>query len=108
MMSPALGVDNGSYEPGYKDFFEGVFVSPHVVAQAKKLVVLTSAVMTKLGYETIPTVNDTLSDIVCCIKFNDKNNCNSRQNCLNISTIHVLLFSCIVVVFLFGDFVPNS
>ena len=73
MMSPALGVDNGSYEPGYKDFFEGVFVSPHVVAQAKKLVVLASAVMTKLGYETIPTVNDTLSDIVCCIKFNDKN-----------------------------------
>ena len=25
MMSPALGADNGSYEPGYKAFFEGVF-----------------------------------------------------------------------------------
>ena len=73
MTSPALGVDNGSYEPGYKDFFEGVFVSPHVVAQAKKLVVLTSAVMAQLGYKTTPTLNDTLSDIVCCIEFNDKN-----------------------------------
>lgn len=72
MMSPALGVDNGSYEPGYKAFFEGVFVSPHVVAQAKKLVVLTSAVMQELGYKTVPTLNDTLSDIVCCIQFNDK------------------------------------
>lgn len=73
MTSPALGVDNGSYEPGYKAFFEGVFVSPHVVAQAKKLVVLTSVVMTELGYKTVPTINDTLSDIVCCIQFNDKN-----------------------------------
>lgn len=73
MTSPALGVDTGSYEPGYKLFFEGVFTSPHIVAQAKKLVVLTAQVMQKLGYETIPRVNDNLSDIVCCVKFNDKN-----------------------------------
>ena len=72
MMSPSLGADNGSYEPGYKAFFEGVFVSPHIVAQAKKLVVLTSAVMQNLGYTTVPTLNDKLSDIVCCIQFNDK------------------------------------
>ncbi|MBO5954689.1 MAG: methionine gamma-lyase family protein [Clostridia bacterium] len=73
MTSPALGVDNGSFEPGYKTFFEGVFVSPHVVAQAKKLVVLTSVVMSKLGYITVPSLNDSISDIVCCIQFNDKN-----------------------------------
>jgi len=72
MTSPALGVDNGSFEPGYKTFFEGVFVSPHIVAQAKKLVVLTSAVMNELGYKTVPSLNDHLSDIVCCIQFNDK------------------------------------
>lgn len=73
MTSPALGVDTGSYELGYKAFFEGLFVSPHVVAQAKKLVVLTSAIMQDLGYKTVPTLQDTLSDIVCCIQFNDKN-----------------------------------
>lgn len=72
MTSPALGTDIGSYEAGYKAFFEGVFVSPHVVAEAKKLVILASAVMNKLGYETIPRVGERLSDIVCCIKFNDK------------------------------------
>ena len=72
LTSPALGVDIGSYEPGYKQFFEGLFVSPHVVAQAKKLVVLTSVAMNKMGYKTIPTINDTLSDIVCAIEFNDK------------------------------------
>ena len=72
LTSPALGVDIGSYEPGYKQFFEGLFVSPHVVAQAKKLVALTSVAMSKLGYKTIPSINDTFSDIVCAIEFNDK------------------------------------
>ena len=72
LTSPALGVDTGSYEAGYKSFFQGVFVSPHVVAQAKKLVVLASVALSKLGYETVPKLTDTLADIVCCIKFNDK------------------------------------
>ena len=72
MTSPALGVDTGSYEPGYKLFFQGLFNSSHVVAQAKKLVVLTCRVMNKLGYKTVPEVNGSLSDIVCCIEFNDK------------------------------------
>jgi len=72
LTSPALGVDIGSYEPGYKQFFEGLFVSPHIVAQAKKLVALTSVAMNKLGYKTIPTIKDTFADIVCTIEFNDK------------------------------------
>ena len=72
MTSPALGVDIGSYEPGYKAFFEGVFVAPHIVAQAKKLVALTCAVMSKLGYNTTPKLNDTFADIVCCLELNDK------------------------------------
>ena len=72
MTSPALGVDTGSYEPGYKLFFQGLFNSSHVVAQAKKLVVLTCRVMNKLGYKTVPEIDGDLSDIVCCIEFNDK------------------------------------
>ena len=70
--SPALGVDIGSYELGYKALFQGFFVSPHVVAQAKKLVALTCVAMNKMGYQTVPTINDKFSDIVCCIQFNDK------------------------------------
>lgn len=72
LTSPALGVDTGSYELGYKSFFQGIFMAPHVVAQAKKLVTLTSQVMNKLGYDTVPSIDEKISDIVCCIKFNDK------------------------------------
>lgn len=72
LMSPALGVDNGSYELGYKAFFEGIFVSPHVVAQAKKIVLLASKSLSTLGYKTIPSGSDHISDIVCCINFENK------------------------------------
>ncbi len=72
IMSPALSSDNGSFSLGYKEFFEGVFISPHIVAQAKKVAILTSVALTKLGYKTIPSINDTISDIVCSIQFNDK------------------------------------
>ena len=66
-------MDNGSYEPGYKAFFEGLFVAPHVVAQALKIVALGCAVFEKLNIKTTPTLNDPFSDIVLCIQFNDKN-----------------------------------
>lgn len=72
LTSPALGVDTGSYEPGYKSFFQGLFMASHVVAQSKKLVILSSCVLSKLGYKTIPSFNDPISDIVTCIEFNDK------------------------------------
>ncbi len=73
LTSPALSTDTGSYEPGYKAFFEGVFLAPHVVAESKKLVVITSMCLSKLGYKTIPNTNQPISDIVCTIVFNDKN-----------------------------------
>lgn len=72
LTSPALGFDTGSFQLGYRQFLQGLYMAPHVVAEAKKLVRLASAVMQKLGYATIPSVTDELGDIVCAIKFNNK------------------------------------
>ena len=84
LSSPALGVETGSYLLGYKQILQGVFLAPTVVAGCKKLVKLTSRVMSELGYETMPKINDSLSDIVCAIKFNDNekliNFCRGIQN----------------------------
>lgn len=71
--SPAVGFDAGGYELGYKAFFQGIFNAPHVVAQSIKLVRLASVAIASLGYNTIPNLNEPVSDIVCCIKFNDPN-----------------------------------
>ncbi|MBQ3502902.1 MAG: methionine gamma-lyase family protein, partial [Clostridia bacterium] len=69
LFSPALGIDSGSYSEGYKLILQGLFVAPHVVAQAKKVATLTSQCVNALGYDTIPKKDDILSDIVCSIKF---------------------------------------
>lgn len=72
VFSPALGLDSGSYTPGYKLFLQGLFLAPHVVAQAKKIARLTAQCMTNLGYQVIPCINQPMSDIVCAIKFGDE------------------------------------
>lgn len=84
LSSPALGFDTGSFQLGYRQFLQGLFMAPHVVSEAKKTVRLTSLIMQKYGYETIPSLSDELSDIVCAIKFKDKdmliNFCTSIQS----------------------------
>jgi len=84
LSSPALGFDTGSFQLGYRQFLQGLFMAPHVVSEAKKTVRLTSLIMQKYGYTTVPSLNDELSDIVCAIKFEDKdmliNFCTSIQS----------------------------
>lgn len=71
MTSPAVGFDAGGYELGYKSFFQGLFNAPHIVSQSVKLVRLASMAISSLGLTTIPTLEQPISDIVCCIKFNE-------------------------------------
>lgn len=84
LSSPALGFDTGSFQLGYRQFLQGLFMAPHVVSEAKKTVRLASLIMQKYGYTTIPSLKDELSDIVCAIKFEDKdmliNFCTSIQS----------------------------
>ena len=71
LYSPALGVDSGSYSEGYKLILQGLFVAPHIVAQAKKVAILTAKCLNQLGYQTIPSQDDIMSDIVCSIRFGE-------------------------------------
>lgn len=68
LTAPALGTEVGSYAYGYRLFFQGIFMAPHVVNQALKTALLFSSALSQLGFETLPHVNDDLSDIVCSVK----------------------------------------
>lgn len=68
LTAPALGTEVGSYAYGYRLFFQGIFMAPHVVNQALKTALLFSSALSQLGFETLPHVNDNLSDIVCSVK----------------------------------------
>ncbi len=86
VFSPALGLDSGSYTPGYKLILQGLFLAPHVVAQAKKICRLTAQCMAKLGYDVIPNASQPMSDIVCAIKFGDEQNIIDFCGCIQQSS----------------------
>ena len=72
LTSPSLGVEVGSYERGYREFFQGLFIAPHVVAQAVKGAYLIGEVMADKGYEVMPSSKEIAGDIIKSIKFNDE------------------------------------
>ncbi len=72
LTAPSIGNEVGSYAFGYKDFYQGIFIAPHVVLQALKGSVLFGAVLEKLGYETSPSLLELPKDIIRAIKFNNE------------------------------------
>ena len=72
LTAPSIGNEVGSYAFGYKDFYQGIFIAPHVVLQALKGSVLFGAVLEKLGYETSPSLSELPKDIIRAIKFNNE------------------------------------
>ena len=72
LTSPSIGREVGSYSGDYRLFYEGLFLSPHTTAQAIKTAMLFSEVFGSLGYETMPKTGECYDDIICSIKFDDK------------------------------------
>ncbi len=72
LTAPSLGTEVGSYEMGYRPFYQGFFMAPHVTAQAVKGMLLFSTTMKYLGFSTLPDKNDPIGDIICSIKFDSK------------------------------------
>ncbi len=70
--SPSVGTEVGSYAGSYLPFYQGLFISPRVTANAMKGAVLFSCVFSKLGYKTIPDYTEKPNDVICSINFNTK------------------------------------
>lgn len=61
---PSLGMEVGSFEMGYRLFYQGLFMAPHVVAQAIKGSLLIGRVMEEKGYKAVPATTEQSSDII--------------------------------------------
>lgn len=70
LTAPSIGLEVGSYAYGYKDFYQGIFIAPHTVAQAIKGSMLIGQVFHDLGFETMPLPGEKCGDIIRSIKFN--------------------------------------
>ena len=62
-VGPTLGIN--------KQFYQGLFLAPSVVASSLKVAALTACVLDKLGYNVSPKYDDVRPDIVQNIIFND-------------------------------------
>ena len=82
LTAPSLGDEVGSYAYGYRLFFQGLFLAPHVVNQAVKGSLLIGKCMEKLGYENFPKFGRTISDITRAIRFDTE-----KQLCDFISSV---------------------
>lgn len=71
LTAPGLGDHMGSYAPGYRLFFQGLFLAPHVVLQALKGAIYTAAVGTLLGYEVFPHVDADRYDLIQAINLHN-------------------------------------
>lgn len=72
LTAPGIGMEVGSYAFGYQYFYQGIFMAPHIVAQALKASALFSRVFEIMGYETLPVYGEKQNDIITSIKFNTK------------------------------------
>ena len=70
--SPSIGNEVGSFEFGYRNYFEGLFLAPQVVKNASKGGTLIAQVLKDKGFEVLPDVDGEINDIVKSIRFNDK------------------------------------
>lgn len=72
LTAPGVGLEVGSYNAGYKEYYQGFFLASHITAQALKGAILVGEVFNSLGYETLPKKDTTYTDIIRAVKFNNK------------------------------------
>ena len=71
LTAPSLGTEIGSYALGYQNFYQGLFLAPHVVACALKGSILFGSAFDKMGYKTLPQCGKRGGDIIRSIFFQD-------------------------------------
>lgn len=76
LTAPGLGDELGSYAAGYRLFFQGFFMAPHVTAQAIKGAVFAAAVFQEMGFKVSPLPEEKRVDLIQTIYLeNEKNMC---------------------------------
>ena len=64
LTAPGIGREVGSYAGSYQPFYQGLFMAPHVVAQALKTSVLAAAICEELHMRSTPASDAPRTDII--------------------------------------------
>lgn len=72
LTTPGIGGECGATFNLMREFYQGLFVAPHVAMEAVKGAVFCARIMELAGFEVLPKYDDRRSDIIQAIKFGDK------------------------------------
>jgi cystathionine beta-lyase family protein involved in aluminum resistance len=71
MTSPGIGAEAGASLNTLGDMYQGFFLAPHVVSQAVKGAVFTSAMLEHIGMTTSPHYKEKRTDLIQSVSFQD-------------------------------------
>lgn len=72
MTSPGIGAEAGASLYTLQEMYQGFFMAPHVVSEALKGTVFTSAFLEKLGFNTSPKWDCSRTDLIQSVQFDDR------------------------------------
>lgn len=74
LTTPGIGGECGATLGNNRLLFQGLFMAPHIVAQALKTATFCSAMMSKIGFETSPAPDEVRSDIIQMVTLKSADN----------------------------------
>lgn len=80
LTAPGIGSEVGVNFNQNRNVLKGLYLSPQIVSNALKLVLLFSRVLNEYKIDTIPKYNENINDIVIAIKFGDSEKLESFCN----------------------------
>ncbi len=74
LTTPGLGKEVGATLGHSRELFMGIFNGPHVVGEALKTAVFTSALFTLMGFDPTPSVSESRHDIIQAVRLREEKN----------------------------------
>lgn len=74
MTAPGLGGEMGSYAAGYRAFFEGLFMAPHITRQAVMTAEYAGTVFDLLHFKVSPAPGHLRTDLITAIELGSEEN----------------------------------
>lgn len=74
LTAPGIGKEVGISYGENRNILQGLYFAPQIVNNACKIAKLFTNAYSKLGFDTVPNINDSIDDIVVSIKLNNESN----------------------------------
>lgn len=72
LTSPGIGAEAGASLYSLQEMYQGFFMAPHIVGQALKGALFTSAFLEEIGLKTFPKWYEERTDLIQAVQFDDR------------------------------------